>query len=1008
MGIKEACESQVEGNSISSPPVFDPFAPKGELSWLSTRIGEGYFGPTASFDRSLNFQKGFETTSLPRIIAYRDRYRQLLTGERSIEVESIIDNEKKLVPWTPDVELTRLKREWQNLPKGGNEELDWVERAIAFFAAGFEQYQRAKGKENFTLRDNQLYYMTLLLLHKGKYPFGNLETDNRGVELPTGEGKTYCFGLVAGIFALQGEQVLVLEPNYVSAKSHGQQMAEFYESFCRITTGVVVGVPEAKGFVIKEVPDEHGIFRKKIIPTGGFKSYRVINGKLIEEPGAEGRKKAWSQNIVYADPDSLCFDWLADHQIGVSQKTGQPDLNKVTILVAEADDLMLDRARNPFVISEPIHGSEAWRWIGEITGLEALYPDTMSEQERIEATQWIIFTIWANLYEAKRIKYFQEGIGKTCDFTVIGGRLIPSERLNFKASNIIAATLIRRFCDETIEEKKVWDFCRSWGVLDMQEKEGWENAIASLRQIYPFAQKETDEALRSLFAKGYPPTLLPIKILEVVREDHQAFVWQIVSDIINSPTVLSEEEIEEKLSFLNPENKEIFLKIIKWLNNHSDIIDAALYVLLGMERKIDFIGKNQPVLLDEYGFPLERRQLSDMYQVFLQLYLIWQNEGMESKELTGGLLESLVKQYAQSIEISRTINRITLPSLLEKAKMLRFSSGSLLPAALPIFNLYKAEVLAVKRHSEIPSQLPPPRENAIITTCLDGGLAQIHFLTSEEERLEELMRRANDIKENGRMGLFIVPNIRFAKLLEELIPDAEIVTGEEELQERGLLDKVTSEGKPGKIIITTWIAHRDIDVKIPEEVGERGGLDCCVVGLAPTERGLWQALQRALRGDSPGTRSLLLTPEDFDPIANFSFLAPSISGPISFSPEKIHQGRVNQIINLWKKALEGRRSAMEELFQKYLKYLRFKEEMMQRQLMMIMIRDCGLEEWQQLFIKHQKEEDLRERWADFLRFLELYIYCFLLRADIQKLPPPLQRAKFRQQIESLLKGKNQT
>ena len=45
------------------------------------------------------------------------------------------------------------------------------------------------GDVNFKLRPNQLHYLTLLLLNKGKYDFGALETDDRGVELFTGEGK---------------------------------------------------------------------------------------------------------------------------------------------------------------------------------------------------------------------------------------------------------------------------------------------------------------------------------------------------------------------------------------------------------------------------------------------------------------------------------------------------------------------------------------------------------------------------------------------------------------------------------------------------------------------------------------------------------------------------------------------------------------------------------------------------------------------------------------------------
>lgn len=212
------------------------------------------------------------------------------------------------------------------------------------------------------------------------------------------------------------------------------------------------------------------------------------------------------------------------------------------------------------------------------------------------------------------------------------------------------------------------------------------------------------------------------------------------------------------------------------------------------------------------------------------------------------------------------------------------------------------------------------------------------------------------------MGLFIVPDIRMAEEVKKRIPHAEIATGVEELQERGLLDKVTSEGEQGKVIITTWIAHRDIDVKMPPEVVRKGGLDCVVCGIPPTERGLWQALQRALRGDQPGTRSLLLTPEDFEPLRNRDVYGVPLPTLIHRPVAKTHAEAVKKIDNLWKSALQGDRHAMRQLFGDYLKYLRGKEEMMKGQLVRIMMRDSDLEKWQALFVemKGKLSEQLKE------------------------------------------------
>lgn len=1062
--------------------IYDPFAGKNDLTWLTDRVQEGYFGPTASYDRSPAYQARFELSTLSRISSRKADYHDLLTGKktRTVKLEKNADGaEEKQVPWTKDLELMQLKKEWETLPKGGEEELDWVERAVALSVAGFEEYRHAKGSPDFVMRDNQIYYMTALLLNKGTYEFGKLETDVRGIELPTGEGKTYCFGLSAPIFGLQEETepVVVVEPSYLSAQNHAGQMAEFYDDFFHQSMGVAVSVPEKEGFATKRIADEHGVFADMVVPTGGMQSYRSMNGQLVEDKGMDGRQKAWKQQIVYIDPDSLAFDWLTDHQIGGTMKSGQPELSRMTLLVAEADDQMLDKARNPYITSEVMKGEAAWDDIGDIGGFEALYPDSWTKESRHATTQRAMFTIWGNLYEAKRKGYFKEGYGKDFDYMVINRQLVDSERLTFKASNIVAKNLSTTFgYEESAEEERVSDLMRGWTSLDVQDKAGWENAIEQVRAVYRFSGKESEDKLRKLFAHGQK-NLLADRIVDALRDDHQVTVWRAVSDIINSKDIYTPEEIEAKLGFLTDANREALTELSGWINNNSDVIDAALHSLFGMQNQVDFIGAEKPVLLDEYGFPLEKRQLHDMQQVFLQLHNSWQQEHMEGKALTPQLLLEMEEKYAPSVEISRTTSRITLPALLERCKKVRFSSGSLLPAASSFSDLYGAEVLAVSRHLDIPDQVPPDKKTAVLTKCLDGGLAQVDFLGSNPDRISELQRRAEEIRKGGRMGLFIVSDISVAEALRQAIPGAEIATGAEELQTRGSLDKATSEGEPGKVIITTWIAHRDIDVKMTPEVVENGGLDCVVSGIPPTERGLWQALQRSLRGDQPGTRSLLLTPSDFAPLRNRDLLTGPSGGLFHRPVEKTHAEAVHKLEKTWESALKGDRSAMQSLFKDYLQHLRGREEVMKQQLMRTMIRDSDLEKWQQLFVEEKgrlseesveymrqveaeartrlgpvpistmqsisavraqvppqteavlkrlesrfgyvasesalihrtmnevREGDLREGWADFLRFLELDVYTFLTDQQIQKLKPDGQRAMFRAHIDDLLKQK---
>lgn len=925
------------------------------------RMQEGYFGPTASRDRSLAMENRFNITSLGRINSHKQQFLNLLNNPKervhhkirqTVMVEETERGEKKPIErdmeWSKDLQLKQLEDEWRTIPKGGKEELDWVERSIALAAAGFENYKAKSGEPNFSLRENQLYFMTQLVLNKGSYDFGSLETEARGIEMHTGEGKTFCFGLVAPIMATQGEPVLVVEPNYISAKNHAGQMAGFYEDFYHITTGVVTGVPEKEGAIMKTTADQQGVFHNLIVPTGGLQSFRYMNGKLLEEQGRNGRAKTWAQKIVYLDPDSLAFDWLTDHQIGSKVTSGQPDLSKVSMLVAEADDLMLDKARNPFVVSEKSTDAQAWSRAGEMAGFEALYPPDWNAETRQATTKRALFTLWANLYEADRNGYFKQGYGQ--DYMMLDRRMVGSDRLTFKAFNIASQSLAPIFgFDENAEMAKIDSFVNSWAYGDTLEKAGWDSAVGTLRRLCPFTSGKSEAALYKLFAEGPPKGLMGEKIKTILRKDNLKTIWNEVSDIINGQERIEGEELQKRLGFLAPENRQAMTDLIGWFEGNTHVIDAALEALLGMRTEVDFIGKERPVLLDEYGFPLERRQLHDLSQTFLQLHHAWKKHPETDKPITEKTVMEIEKTEGSKFDISHTISRVLFPSLIQKSKRLRFSSGSLLPSAGSFRDIYSAEVLAVSRHLDIPETAPPAKKTTIRTKCLDGGIAQVEFSTSQRRRLEELKSRAKDIREARRMGLFIVQDIDAANRLKGMIPDAVLATGAQELDKRGALDKATSVGTPGKVIITTWIAHRDVDVKLPPEVLQAGGLDCVVCGNAPTERGLWQALQRSLRGDLPGTRTLLLAPEDFEAIQNQDVVTGQMS--ILHRPaEKVHKERVREMQSNWNQALIGDNSSKEKLFTQYLSSLRNKEESMKRQLMHSLIRDADLEGWQAQFV----------------------------------------------------------
>ena len=131
--------------------VYDPFQTKGFFSWQEKRTAEGWFGTLASIDRSGKMQDEFYTYSLPTIKELRSQYKK-----------TAIKQEKR------QKVTERLREGWKSIPKGGEKELQWAEDTTAYMAALYEQHAAERGKK-FVFRDNQLCYMTQMLLNgRGK------------------------------------------------------------------------------------------------------------------------------------------------------------------------------------------------------------------------------------------------------------------------------------------------------------------------------------------------------------------------------------------------------------------------------------------------------------------------------------------------------------------------------------------------------------------------------------------------------------------------------------------------------------------------------------------------------------------------------------------------------------------------------------------------------------------------------------------------------------------------
>lgn len=862
--------------------LIDPFlGPKG-FKWFSERIIEGSYGSLSSRERSLQFEATSEK-SVSRIKEIRNKWKEKI--ETNFQFAKTEKNKR----------LIELEKEWQKLPKGKIKEQLWVEEAVGISSAFFEKFRREKDSNFLQLYDNQLYYIMLMSLGKGKFDNGlEIALKKHGVQLDTGEGKTISTALVAAVRVIRGEKVHIIEQNYLSAIGHAKETAPFLNQFLHIDVGVVTDVVDFEkerkqenknnvtgqqnrymvrddGQIIDLQKERKDKFKVKpdgqiLIPSGEKKfkvdsngiitiaqkseedkdSFLWTGGQVININGWEGRSRCWQKSIVYCDFNSLGGNVTKDRAIHSTRQNGPQNLSEVTAIVQEADALMFDWASTQFIIEGGIKkGFLAWMEYAELLGLK----------------------------DFKKAAYF------------------------------------------------LWDI---WRLISQLEP-----ALVDFSKGEKFIKTPDG---------GY---LISENVISVVQQ------------IIES-------------KFKGDE------KLYDSLKKNSLIVRVALEIYLGFRPREKYIsGIKEPVLLDRYNLPLDRRELTEFYDLFLQFSNFFEQKGFFQKPPDDKEFDELITKSFFSVKASTMTLARTLPTtLFNQYGNLVFTSGSLLPIAPYFYNLYDAEVLTVNRHQPLENEVPPS-DNRLYTKTLDDGMAEVNFI-NKGLRSRLVYEIIKEIQSNGRAGLIIMPDIESAYQLnqglfdyfnreglpeptQDLNKDRQIklITGQEEQENKGLLNKIVTDLKPGDIVITTQIAHRDVDPRPNEDLIRNGGYESIVCD-PPNERGLWQALQRAVRFNIPGKRRLIITNEEIKRVANRSLLP---IGPSSIfeiknikNLEKKHIKRAGQFDNLWTKVEQGDLEAQKNLFSQYLDYLRLGEDRIYGHLRYLAINDCRLEKWQEHFI----------------------------------------------------------
>ena len=183
------------------------------------------------------------------------------------------------------------------------------------FAATREASRRTIGLRHF---DAQL--IGGMVLHEGKI-----------AEMKTGEGKTLVATLSFYLNALTGKGVHLITVNDYLARRDVQWMGPIYHALGLSVASIVHDVSY------------------RFDPTYITKDYRYLNLRPIS------RQDAYAADITYGTNNEFGFDYLRDNMKFALEEYVQRELNFA--VVDEVDNILIDEARTPLIISGPAEES---------------------------------------------------------------------------------------------------------------------------------------------------------------------------------------------------------------------------------------------------------------------------------------------------------------------------------------------------------------------------------------------------------------------------------------------------------------------------------------------------------------------------------------------------------------------------------------------------------------------------------------------------------------------------
>src|SRR5688572_11367536 len=180
---------------------------------------------------------------------------------------------------------------------------------------------REVSRRKLEMRPFDVQLMGAVVLHQGRI-----------AEMKTGEGKTLVAPLAAALNAMSGRGVHVVTVNDYLAKRDPQWMGPIFHGL-----GLSVGIIQHESAFVFD-PD-----------------YRATDERLIHLRPVS-RREAYAADVTYGTNNEFGFDYLRDNMVTELEERVQRE--RYFGIVDEVDNILIDEARTPLIISGQAEESE--------------------------------------------------------------------------------------------------------------------------------------------------------------------------------------------------------------------------------------------------------------------------------------------------------------------------------------------------------------------------------------------------------------------------------------------------------------------------------------------------------------------------------------------------------------------------------------------------------------------------------------------------------------------------